>query len=202
MFTGIVQCMAPVMQVTEAPGLKSFAVKLPWRLRFGLKNGASVSINGACHTVVKKRGRYVYFDSMQETLDLTNIDALIEGDLVNIERSMKANDEIGGHIMSGHVIGEGEITHVKESGENKVVTIKLKPEWMKYVFQKGFIGLDGCSLTIVDPDTKNHTLDVHLIPETLRMTTFGFKGIGDTVNVEIDPKIQAIVEAQRLANSY
>jgi riboflavin synthase len=131
---------------------------------------------------------------MEETLRKTTIGTLKEDDNVNIERSARMGDEIGGHVMSGHVSTMAEIVHVEETENNKAITFKVDPEWMRFIFSKGFISLDGASLTVVDADKTNGTFQVWFIPETLRLTRFGEKGIGDFVNVEIDPQTQVIVE--------
>jgi len=194
MYTGIIQALCPVVEMIDKPGLKSFVVKFPERLLAGLQLGASVSIDGTCFTVTKIDGQQVSFDAMQETLQKTTIGQLTQGDFVNIERSAKMGDEIGGHPMSGHVSTMAEIVDVSESENNRFMTFKVDPSWMRFVFSKGFIGLDGASLTVVDADAKAGTFKVHFIPETLRITRFGSKQVGDHVNVEIDPQTQVMVE--------
>lgn len=194
MFTGIVQGSFKVVDVRDQVGLKTFVVKLTSELIDGLKTGASVSVDGVCHTAVKIEGDQVTFDAMDETLRKTTIANLEKGHKVNIERSAKIGDEIGGHIMSGHIVGTAEIIDIKESDHNRVLTLKFPKEFSKFIFNKGFIGLDGCSLTIVDYNKEEQTFDVWLIPETLRLTGFGKKGLGDQVNIEIDSRTQAIVE--------
>ncbi len=194
MYTGIIQALCPVVELQDKPGLKSFVVELPENLLAGLKLGASVSIDGTCFTVTSIDGQRVSFDAMQETLDKTTIGSLKQGDSVNIERSAKMGDEIGGHPMSGHVSTMAEIIDMQESENNRSMTFKVHPDWMRFVFSKGFVGLDGASLTVVDADKDAGTFVVHFIPETLRLTRFGTKQVGDRVNVEIDPQTQVIVE--------
>ncbi|PJE77030.1 riboflavin synthase [Candidatus Uhrbacteria bacterium CG10_big_fil_rev_8_21_14_0_10_48_16] len=201
MYTGIIQALCPVIELEEKPGLTSFRVELPDRLLGGLQIGASVSIDGACFTVTLIENNLVSFDAMQETLVKTTIGSLKQGDFVNIERSAKMGDEIGGHPMSGHVSTMAEIIEVTDQENNKAVTFKVSPEWMKFIFSKGFIGLDGASLTVVDADKDKGTFQVWFIPETLRVTRFGTKGIGHFVNVEIDPQTQVMVETvERMMN--
>ena len=178
----------------DKPGLKSFVVEFPQRLLSGLQLGASVSLDGVCFTVTKIDGSRVSFDAMQETLQKSTIGSLKNGDQVNIERSAKMGDEIGGHPMSGHVSTMAEIIDMSESENNKSMTFKVDPSWMRFIFSKGFIGLDGASLTVVDADAKAGIFEVYFIPETLRLTRFGTKQVGDRVNVEIDPQTQVIVE--------
>jgi len=194
MYTGIIQALSPVVEMIDKPGLKSFVVEFPQRLLSGLQLGASVSLDGVCFTVTKIDGSRVSFDAMQETLQKSTIGSLKNGDQVNIERSAKMGDEIGGHPMSGHVSTMAEIIDMSESENNKSMTFKVDPSWMRFIFSKGFIGLDGASLTVVDADAKAGIFEVYFIPETLRLTRFGTKQVGDRVNVEIDPQTQVIVE--------
>ncbi|MCX6714429.1 MAG: riboflavin synthase subunit alpha [Candidatus Uhrbacteria bacterium] len=194
MFTGIIKGKFPVVSITDREGLRSFVVQFSPEYVEGLSTGASVAIDGVCFTATKIEADHVSFDAMEETLRKTTIGTLKEGDNVNIERSARMGDEIGGHVMSGHVSAMAEIVAVNESENNKAVTFKVDPPWMKYIFSKGFISLDGASLTVVDADKSNGTFQVWFIPETLKLTKFGEKGIGDCVNLEIDPQSQVIVE--------
>jgi riboflavin synthase len=194
MYTGIVQACAPVVRVESKPGLKTYAVEIPDALVAGLALGASVSVDGVCQTVVRIDGAQVTFDAMEETLRKTTIGSIAEGRQVNIERSATSGDEIGGHALAGHVAGTAEIVDVRVSENNRAVTFRVPSAWMNYLFPQGFIALDGASLTIVDVDRAQATFRVSFIPETLKRTTFGFKGAGDLVNVEIDSRTQIIVE--------
>ncbi len=194
MFTGIVQGKFPVVRLEDQSGLRRFDVSLSPELAQGVALGASIAVNGVCLTAARLNGNEIGFDVMEETLRKTTLGKLSEGMLVNIERSARMGDEIGGHVMSGHVSTIAEIVTVKMPENNKAVTFKVDPIWMKYIFSKGFIGLDGASLTVVDADKEKGTFQVWFIPETLRLTTFGEKGVGDQVNVEIDAMTQAIVE--------
>ncbi|MCR4314590.1 MAG: riboflavin synthase subunit alpha [Candidatus Uhrbacteria bacterium] len=194
MYTGIIQALSPVVEMIDKPGLKSFVVEFPLCLLDGLQIGASISLDGTCFTVTKIDGSRVSFDAMQETLQKTTIGSLKKGDHVNVERSAKMGDEIGGHPMSGHVSTMAEIVALDASENNKSMTFHVDPSWMRFIFSKGFIGLDGASLTVVDADLGAGTFKVCFIPETLRVTRFGKKKIGDRVNVEIDPQTQVIVE--------
>lgn len=194
MYTGIIQALCPVLKLEDAPGLKRFMVEMPERLLAGLQIGASVAIDGVCLTVTTIEGNRISFDAMQETLQKTTIGSLKEGDSVNVERSAKMGDEIGGHPMSGHVSTMAEIIDVQERENNKSMTFRVDPIWMRFIFSKGFIGLDGASLTVVDADKDAGTFKIWFIPETLRLTRFGAKQKGDRVNVEIDPQTQVIVE--------
>jgi riboflavin synthase len=197
-FTGIVQAASPVNRVVDQPGLRSFTVALPTELRQGLSVGASVAVAGVCLTVtaVEPDGGVV-FDAIRETQERTTLGSLRQGDRVNVERSARAGDEIGGHEVSGHVDATAEIVSVERTPGNHVVTFRAPLELVRYIFPKGFVALDGCSLTVVAVDREAGTFTVHLIPETLRVTTFGNKGAGDRVNLEIERRTQIIVETVR-----
>ncbi len=194
MYTGIIQALCEVISIEDKQGLRSFKVRLPKELMEGLQTGASIAVDGTCFTVVSFLEDIVVFDAMKETLEKTTIGLLKENDRVNIERSAKMGDEIGGHVMSGHVSTKAKIIHVEESENNKVDTFQVDPEWMKYIFSKGFVGLDGASLTVVDADQEKGTFKVWFIPETLERTRFGLKEVGDEVNVEIDTWTQLVVD--------
>lgn len=194
MFTGIIQGKYPVISVEDKPGLKSFVIEFPQDNVEGLQVGASVAINGACMTVVSIDNQKVSFDAMQESLDKTTLGQIKEGDHVNVERSAKMGDEIGGHVMSGHIIGMAEIVKIEIPENNHIITFKVDVDLMKYIFDKGFIGLDGASLTIVNPSKENSTFDVWLIPETLRQTAYSDRKVGDKVNIELDSRTQVIVD--------
>lgn len=192
MFTGIVQGMAKVVSVDKKDHFQTHVIDLESPLNEGLSVGASVAHNGCCLTVTKIEGSLVSFDLMQETLKLTNLGDVEVGSLVNVERAAKFGDEIGGHTMSGHIMCLATITDVIDTPNNKTIWFELAAEQMKYVLTKGFIGLDGCSLTI--GEVSGNRFNVHLIPETLQRTLFGHRKIGDKINVELDPQTQAIVD--------
>ncbi|MGQ7807735.1 riboflavin synthase subunit alpha [Hafnia alvei] len=193
MFTGIVQGTAPVVSIDEKSNFRTHVVKFPQELLPDLELGASVAHNGCCLTVTKVEGDLVSFDLMKETLRITNLGDVAVGSVVNLERAAKFNDEIGGHLMSGHIICTAEIVKILTSENNRQIWFKMpNPELMKYVLHKGFIGIDGISLTIGEV-TKSRFC-VHLIPETLQRTTLGVKRLGDKVNIEIDPQTQAVVD--------
>jgi len=176
------------------PGLLRLQIRLPETIREVPVIGASVSVGGVCLTVEALAGTTVTFAVMQETLNRTNLGTLQIGDLVNIERAARYGDEIGGHQASGHVFGVAKIADIKTPPNNHVVTLACPREWFKYILPKGYLALDGASLTIVNPNASAGTFEVHLIPETLAITTFGKKEVGDLVNVEFDVTTQAIVD--------
>ncbi|MFH8134393.1 riboflavin synthase subunit alpha [Pantoea osteomyelitidis] len=193
MFTGIVQGTAEIVSIEEKPLFRTHVVKLPAELLPGLALGASVAHNGCCLTVTAIDGDRVSFDLIKETLRVTNLGDLQPGDIVNIERAAKFSDEIGGHLMSGHIMTTAEICKIIQSENNREVWFKIQDAaQMKYILHKGFIGIDGISLTV--GDVTKSKFCVWLIPETLERTTLGAKKLGDRVNIEIDPHTQAIVE--------
>lgn len=199
MFTGIVSTTAPIIKIVDRPGLRTLTLRFPWKQRFWLKRGASVSLDGVCMTVTRKSGRKVSFDAMEETLEKTTLGQVKEGDIVNIERSFKAGAEVGGHIISGHVTGRARIVHIARPQNNWIITFSIPRPHMRYVFEKGFIALNGCSLTAVNVNQEDATFAVCLIPETLDVTTFSDKRVGDEVNFEVDAKTQTLVDtAERL----
>jgi riboflavin synthase len=194
MFTGIVQGVFPVRRVVRKTNALSYAVDLPEALRVDLARGASVSVDGVCQTVADIEGSLVHFDANDETLRVTTLGELSDGAGVHVERSARAGAENGGHVVSGHVDGTAEIAAVERAPENLALVMKVPAALGKYVFNKGFIALQGASLTVNGWDDDGLTFRVNLIPETLRLTTFGKKRPGDRVNLEIDRQTQVIVD--------
>ncbi|SDK88326.1 riboflavin synthase alpha chain [Modicisalibacter muralis] len=192
MFTGIVQGTAELVAIEEKTEFRSHVLALPEPLRRGLELGASVAHNGCCLSVTAIDGERVSFDLMRETLRLTNLGALDVGDRVNIERAARFGDEIGGHAMSGHVICMAELVEIDEAPNNRRLWFELPTAYSRFLFEKGYIGVDGISLTI--GDVRDNRFSVNLIPETLARTVLAERAPGDRVNIEIDPQTQAIVE--------
>lgn len=192
MFTGIVLGMAEVIGIDKKDKFQTHTLRFTDKMRDGLEVGASVAHNGCCLTVTEVKGESVKFDLMQETLRITNLGELSIGDFVNIERAAKFGDEIGGHSMSGHINRMTHIVAREESENNVTLWFEIDESTRKYVLEKGYVGLDGCSLTI--GTVENDRFCVHLIPETLQRTLFGEKQVGSSVNIEIDPQTQAIVD--------
>ncbi|HDL8756961.1 TPA: riboflavin synthase subunit alpha [Yersinia enterocolitica] len=193
MFTGIVQGSAPVVAIDEKSNFRTHVVEMPSEMLPELALGASVAHNGCCLTVTEVNGNRVSFDLMKETLRITNLGDIKVGDVVNLERAAKFSDEIGGHLMSGHIICTAEIAKIYTSENNRQIWFRLpSDDLMKYVLHKGFIGIDGISLTI--GEVVGNRFCVHLIPETLARTTLGKKRLGHRVNIEIDPQTQAVVD--------
>lgn len=198
MFTGIVQGTAKVVAIQEAEAFRTHVVMLPEDLRSGLEVGASVAHNGVCLTVTAITEAGVSFDLMRETLRVTNLGELAVGGRVNIERAARFGDEIGGHAMSGHIMAQAELVELEEAPNNRRLWFEPPHALGRFLFDKGYIGVDGASLTI--GEVRHATAEqgprfcVDLIPETLQRTTLGERVPGDRVNIEIDPQTQAIVE--------
>jgi riboflavin synthase len=146
-----------------------------------------------CLTVAGIDGTRALFQVVAETLERTTLGALEVGSVVSVERSYRVGDELGGHELAGHIIGTGCITEVRREGGRHDLRVGVPREWMKYIFPKGFIAVDGSSLTVGDTDPAG-SFALHLIPETLRLTKFGSKGVGDRVNIELDARTVAIVD--------
>ncbi|KPQ22027.1 riboflavin synthase subunit alpha [Halomonas sp. HL-93] len=198
MFTGIVQDKVEVVEVRELDKFRTHVLEMPDVLREGLAIGASVAHNGVCLTVTEISGDRVSFDLMRETLRLTNLGAITPGQCVNIERAARFGDEIGGHAMSGHVMCMADVVAIDEAPNNRRLWFALPASMGRFVFEKGYIGVDGISLTIGDVRASTQgdgvEFSVNLIPETLHRTTLGERLPGDQVNIEIDPQTQVIVE--------
>lgn len=202
MFTGIVHGRFPLTVVEHGKKALRLGVRLPEELLQGIQIGASVAISGVCLTVVSIEKDELLFDVVEETLKRTTLGQAERGEFVNVERSLRFGEEIGGHILSGHVMGTAEILAKEEWDTGAHLTVECPREWMKYILPKGFIALDGVSLTVVDVDLRG-SFTIALIPETLSCTTLGIKKAGDLLNVEIDPQTQLIVSTvERLLMTY
>jgi riboflavin synthase len=192
MYTGITRGLFPVVEVEREPALLRYDVDLG-DYGAGLEPGASVSIDGVCQTVVSVDGGRARFEAIAETLARTTLGTLAAGSRVSVERSARIGDELGGHDVAGHVVGVGEVAEVRRDGHDVALTLRVPPAWMRYVLPKGFIALDGSSLTVGQTHADGR-FTVHLIPETLRLTNFGTRRVGDRVNVELDARTVAIVD--------
>lgn len=200
MFTGIVQGIAEVASLTDRPGLRSFELAFPPGFDEGLEIGASVACDGVCLTVtaLPAPGRAT-FDVMQQSLGLTTLGALPVGGRLNVERAAKDGAEIGGHPISGHVDCLGRVLEVRQPENNHVLRIAVPESHRRYVFAKGYLAVNGASLTVAEADRQQGWFEVWLIPETLRMTTFADKRAGDALNLEIERGTQVVVDTVREA---
>ena len=191
MFTGIVAGTARVLAIEEEGGVRKINIDLGG-FSEGLEIGASVAIDGVCMTVAHINENEAMFEAIDETLERTTLGQIEEGSYVNIERSLKFGDELGGHMISGHIMAKARITERVERGGNLHILIENLELVRPFVMEKGFIAIDGMSLTV--GEVTNEDFSLHIIPETLRVTTIGNKGVGSMVNIEIDARTQAIVE--------
>jgi len=190
MFTGIVQGRGEIVSIENGNEITTLLIRVP--STEGLTIGASISIDGVCLTATEFTEGIVSFDVIPETLERTTLCELEVGSIVNVERSLRYGDEVGGHLLSGHIIGRGIISKADDLGDGAQYTIMSPPDVRKYIVSKGYVGIDGISLTI--GDVHDDGFDLHLIPETLRLTTIGEKQVGDAVNLEIDSTTMMIVE--------
>eukprot|EP01134_Creolimax_fragrantissima_P001693 CFRG1693T1 len=203
-FTGIVQGLRPVASIVDKEGIRRVVVNMGpvgEPLSGNIETGASISLNGACMTVVNFEGNKsddvdVSFDIMQESLNRTNLSLLKEGDRVNVERALKFGDELGGHQVSGHIDAKAKIDRIITTPNNKTIyfafdDVEDQEPWTKYIVPKGYITVDGTSLTVVD--VRKTEFSVCLIPETLGRTTLGFRKEGEYVNIEVDNGTKVIV---------
>lgn len=192
MFSGIVSHKAKVLKVQFHNDYMSLQICTPKNFNKGLKKGASVSVNGVCLTSKDSGDKVLKFDVIDETLYRTNLGHIKKGNIVNLERSIKASSEIGGHLMSGHIHFTAKIIEVIEKDNTKDMTISLSKNYSEYVMEKGYIGINGCSLTV--SKVKKSNFKIHLIPETLKVTNLINLKKLDTVNIEIDQNTIAIVQ--------
>ena len=179
MFTGIVEEVGRVVSVSDT-GLTIRAAAVVEDIAVA----DSVSVNGACLTVTELRGTDFSVDTVPETLRRTNLGGLSVGDAVNLERSMKADGRFGGHIVQGHVDGVGKVASIFPEGNSHVFEFEGPDNVMRYVVEKGFIAVDGASLTVVNCDSRAFSIAV--IPYTLDNTVFKSRKVGDAVNLEAD----------------
>lgn len=196
MYTGIVLGTCPVTAMTRGAGTTVLTVDLGGYAE-GLQPGASVAVNGTCLTAVQIVDGQVRFDIIEETWRQTNLGDLGVGARVNVERSFRLGDEVGGHILSGHVAAATTVTAVVADEGHRLVTVAVPERWMPYLMAKGFVALNGASLTIQELDRAASTITVSLIPETLERTTFGSVEPGDRLNLEVDAQTQAVVDTVR-----
>ena len=181
MFTGIIDKTLKVKSAKSAKG--GFCIEVENKLgKVGV--GESIAVNGVCSTV-KKSNKKIYFEYMPETLRLSNLGILKQGDIVNVERSMHLGDRLSGHIVLGHVDGKGKILGIKKEGNSKVFTIKAPAKnFMKFLIYKGSVAIEGISLTVAK--VLRDSFIVKIIPYTLKYTNLKYKRVGDTVNLEFD----------------
>lgn len=196
MYTGIVQGLEKVVNIQQGDNFTTLYISNENGFLNDVFIGASVSIDGTCLTATSfdAVANTASFDVSALTTSLTTLQFLKIGDEVNIERSIKAGMENGGHNIFGHIEGMATIKDVVHTGETLHIDIVIPDDNIKYFFKKGFIGLQGCSLTVNRVDRKTNEISVDLIPETLRLTTFKHAQIGGKLNYEIDQMTRTMVD--------
>ena len=194
MYTGIVRACLPIAGIEKLDNLSRFSIIFSDELLFELELGASVAVNGVCLTGSEILEGSVFFAVIKATLELSNLKYLEKGTLVNIERSAKADAEIGGHPISGHVVGTAEVAAIEKPVNNYRLTFSSEKPWLKFIFEKGYLSVNGCSLTVAEVNRKAQQFSINLIPETLSRTNFRLLQVGDEVNVEVESQTQTIVE--------
>ena len=194
MFTGIVAASCEVVSTEQGEEVRSIVVDLSG-YDDDLEIGASVAIDGVRMTVVSSIDGNVQFEAIAETLERTTMGLLKQGSRVNIERSLRMGDELGGHILSGHIMSTARILQRNQKGEGIDLLIEHQADTKPYILEKGYVAVDGMSLTVGEVQSEGFYL--HIIPETLRITTIGAKTEGDLVNIEVDSRTQAVVDTIR-----
>ncbi|NQZ09401.1 MAG: riboflavin synthase subunit alpha [Algicola sp.] len=198
MFTGIVQAKGTVVSIEKQQDMAKLVVSIPVAYLEHLNIGASIAINGVCLTVTQFEAAskdvvgQVVFDVIDETLRLTNLSELKQRNLVNFERSLTFGTEIGGHIVSGHIQTCAKISKINKTMDNCNIRLVVDPQWMKFILYKGFITIDGISLTVGEVFEDGFML--HLIPETLAITNLGQRKVNDILNIEVDQQTYSIVK--------
>ena len=184
MFSGIIQELGEIVKVEKYDGGSLFSIKYV-NADTNIKQGDSVSVNGVCMTAIKIKNSIFDVNVIEETLNISSLSDITQGDFVNLELSLKYNDRISGHLVQGHIESVGKIVNITEIGTEEVrFTINIEDKIKKYCIYKGSIAIDGISLTIAN--IHNNMIDVAVIPYTLNHTNLKFKKINNKVNIETD----------------
>ena len=192
MFTGIVQEIGIILEREETDSGISLTIATSESFLEKLTIGASIAVNGVCLTVVEFFGDSVRFDVIPETLRVTNLNKVTKDSRVNLERSLKFGDEVGGHVLSGHISCTASSRLVKSDDEIELI-LSCPKEWMNYIFHKGYVAVNGASLTVAKKESDNFS--VFLIPETLKATNLHEVLVEDLLNIEVDQTTYAAVKA-------
>jgi len=183
MFTGIVEAVGTVRLVDARPGQTVLSLRAP-EIRDGLALGDSVCVDGACLTVTDLDPEGFTVGLAPETLRRTALGSVIEGSRVNLERAVPVGGRLGGHVVQGHVDGVGRIAGLRPEGDSVIVTIEVGEQMSRYIVEKGFVALDGISLTVTGRDDRHFS--VALGPYTQTHVSLSGKQVGDPVNIEVD----------------
>ena len=183
MFTGIIEETGTVISVKSVGNAKELSIKGN-KIMDSINIGDSIAVDGVCLTVKDKMGMEFSADLSEETLKLTTLSGITSGAVVNLERALRLDDRLGGHLVTGHIDGRGKIMKKPASNQSSEMTIACPKDLIKYVIKKGSIAVNGISLTVASCTETDFT--VALIPLTLTLTNLGTKDIGDQVNLEAD----------------
>ena len=199
MFSGIVQTVGKIESIKDKNHIKTIRIETHGDYLEDIAIGQSVSVDGVCLSLVKKNNEYCEFEAVEETINRTTLGSYKQGSKVNLEKSLKFGDTVGGHFVSGHIHTRGRIVEVELIGESKNIIVEIEEKWIKYLIEKGYISVNGASITI--GKVSKNTFYVHLIPETLKTTNLDELIYDNYVNLEFDQTTIAIVDTtERLIN--
>ena len=199
MFSGIVQTVGKIESIKDKNHIKTIRIETHGDYLEDIAIGQSVSVDGVCLSLVKKNNEYCEFEAVEETINRTTLGSYKRGTKVNLEKSLKFGDTVGGHFVSGHIHTRGKIVEVELVGESKNILVEIEEQWIKYLTEKGYISVNGASITI--GKVSKNTFYVHLIPETLKTTNLDELIYDNYVNLEFDQTTIAIVDTtERLIN--
>ncbi|HME43521.1 MAG TPA: riboflavin synthase [Syntrophorhabdales bacterium] len=183
MFTGIIEDIGTITAIKKMSGRWDFSVRTSLSMT-EIREGDSIAVDGVCLTVTGLEREAFHADASLETLNVTTLNSKSVNDKVNLERAMRADSRLGGHIVMGHVDGIGRIETIKKAGDSTVYTVAVPKDLRRYIVRKGSISVDGISLTV--NEQSDTTFTVNIIPYTTSKTTIELKAPGDKVNIETD----------------
>ena len=195
MFGGLVATQGTITQLDEKQGSTTLEIQVGEEFCHEIQLGASVAVDGVCLSVVEQKGGTLKFDAIRETCTVSSLGELRLGDSVHLERSIRFGEEIGGHLLSGHVHVKAKVARFEDFGEFAVLTLQVPAEWGRFLMPKGYIAVSGVSLTLVSVGNPEGQFTVHLIPDTLKRTKFSHLAEGDVLNIEFDQTTMTIVRA-------
>ena len=192
MFSGIIQETGKVIEFVKEKDIYNLSVDCSSDLLSDLKKGASISVNGVCLTIKDANPEILRFDLVEETIKRTNFQNIKAGDNVNLERSLKMGDEIGGHLVSGHIHDTSKVISIDIRDESWDVEFSVEPFMQDYILHKGYVAINGCSLTV--GEVSKESFMIHLIPETLSITNISQLQQNSIVNIELDQNTVVIAD--------
>ncbi len=199
MFSGIVSGLGSIKSIKKKVDIVSIEIKAPKNFSKKLQKGASVSVDGVCLTAKNSNSDNIKFDVIEETLSRSTLSNLVKGQKVNLERSITSSTEIGGHLMSGHIHGVARVIDMKIKESSTDMKISIPQGTGKYILEKGYIGINGCSLTV--GKVNKSSFNIHLIPETLEVTNLAVLEKKQFINLELDQNTVSIVDTvERVLN--